>query len=159
MIDIDHEDPILKTFILFVQTADAVLKYADAHFYRKAGLSVIKFIVLQILAINGGTMTPSQIARWTLRERHDITTLVDRLGQAGLVRTERNTRDKRFVNIILTDEGREVLTRAIPVAREVVNQVMSSITEGDAIPLEKSLVVLKQNAHQGLERLAKRAQS
>jgi len=77
--DVDHEDRILRTFILFVQTADVVLKYANNHFYRKEGLSVIKVIVLRVLAASGGTMTPSEIAEWTFRERHDITTLVERL--------------------------------------------------------------------------------
>jgi len=158
LIDVDHEDTILKTFILFVQTAHAALKYADAHFYRKARLSAIKFMVLRILAANGGTMTPSEIAEWTYRERHNITTLVDRMKQEGLVRAERNSRDKRFVDITLTDKGRKVLSQVTPVAREIVNQVMSSISEGDAVLLEKRLRVLRQNAHCGLERVAKRSQ-
>ena len=80
---VHHDDTILRTFILFVQTAHAVLKYADAHFYRKARLSVIKYIV---------------------------------------------------------------------------NRVMLSISEGDAVPLEKSLRVLRQNAHDGLEHVAKHSQ-
>jgi len=62
------------------------------------------------------------------------------------------------VNITLTDKGREVLNRAMPVAAEIVDQVMLSIDEGDAIPLENSLRVLRQNAHDGLEHLARRAQ-
>lgn len=37
---VDHEDTILRTFMLFVQTADAALKYVDARFF-KAGLSTI----------------------------------------------------------------------------------------------------------------------
>lgn len=158
MIDVDHEDSILRTFILFVQTADAVLKFANGYFYRKARLSVIKFIVLRILAVNGGTMTPSEIAKWTLRERHNITTLVDRLQHDGLVRAERNARDRRFVNIILTDNGRKVLDQTTPVAREIVNQAMLSISEGDAVLLEKALRVLRRNAHHGLEHTAKPAQ-
>lgn len=74
LIDVDLDNIILRTFILFVQTADMVLKYANAHFYRKNSLSTIKFVVLQILSVNGGTMTPSEIAEWTSRERHNITT-------------------------------------------------------------------------------------
>ena len=158
LVDIPHEDPILKTFILFVQTADAVLKYADTLFYKKAGLSVIKFVVLQILATNRGTMIPSEVARWTLRERHSITTLVDRMKRDGLVTAERSDRGRRFVSITLTDKGRKVLTQATPVAREIVNQAMLSITEGDAILLERLLRVLRQNAHRGLEQVAKRSQ-
>ena len=61
LIDIDHDNPMLRTFILFVQSVHAALKYADAHFYRKAHLSVIKYIVLQSLAANGGTMMPEDI--------------------------------------------------------------------------------------------------
>ncbi len=156
--DVDHEDRILRTFILFVQAADATMKYANAHFYRKEGLSVIKVIVLRVLAANGGTMTPSEIAEWTFRERHDITTLIDRMKRDGLVRVERNNRDKRFFSVSLTAKGRKVLKQAMPVAREIVNRVMLSISEGDAVTLENSLRVMRQNAHDGLEHLAKRAQ-
>ena len=101
------------------------------------------------------SMTPSEIAESTLRERHNITTLVDRLRQEGLVRTERNEKDKRSVNIILTGSGREVLSQSTPVAREIVDQVMLSISAGDAVLLEKPLRVLRQNACNGLEYLAK----
>ena len=158
LIDVKHDDIILRTFVLFLQTTDVVLKYANTNFFRKTRLSVIKYMVLQILATNGGTMTPSQIAEWTFRERHNITTLVYRLKRDGLVRTDRKNRDKRFVNIMLTAKGRKVLKQATPVAREIVNRVMLSISKGDTVPLEKSLRVLRQNAHGGLEHLAKRAQ-
>ena len=154
LIEIHKEDSILRTFILFVQTADAVLKYADAYFYRKARLSIIKFVALQGLSASGGTMTATEIARWTLREPHNITTLVNRLKQDGLVKTEHNKADKRFVNVTLTDKGWEVLSQAKPAAREIVNQVMSSISQDDAGLLEKQLGVMRQNAHQGLERVA-----
>ena len=157
MIDVEHEDAVLRTFILFVQTAQAVLKYADAHLYRKARLSTIKLIVLLGLASNNGVMTPSEIAEWTQTERHNITALVKRMGRDGIVTTERNSSDKRRVNVTLTDKGREVLSQAMPVAKEVVSQVMLSITEGDVVRLEKSLRVLRQNAHDAIEHLAKGA--
>jgi len=158
LIDVGHKDIVLRTFILFVQTAYTVLKYAGAHFYRQTGLSVIKFIVLQALAINGGSMRPSEIAEWTYRERHNITTLVNRLKQDGLARTERNSRDSRCVDVTLTDKGREVLSQAVPVARAIVKQVMLSISQDDAALLEKWLRVLRQNAHGGLEHIAKCSQ-
>lgn len=157
LIDVNLEDTKSRAFILFVQTADAVLKYADARFYM-TGLSLMKFVVLQILAVNGGTMTPSEIAEWTLRERHSITTLVDRMRKDGLVKTEPHSTDKRSINVTLTDKGREVLSHAAPAAQEIVNQVMLSIGEGDAAALEKSLIVLRQNAHHGLEHVSKRSQ-
>jgi len=143
----------LRSYMIFVQAADKVLKYADARF-RKAGLSLIKYMVLYIIAANGGTMIPSQIAKWTFRKRHDITTLVDRLKRDGFVTAERNERDRRFLNITLTDKGRSVLPQAISVAMEIANQVMLSITEADAVQLEKLMGVLRQNADDGLEHVA-----
>ena len=158
LIDVSHDDTIVRTFILFVQTARAVLRYTDADLYRKARLSTIKLIALRALASNDGTMTPSEIAEWTQTERHNITTLINRMRRDGLAKAERNSSDKRFVNVSLTDKGREVLMQAMPVAREIIDQMMLSIDEGDTVPLENSLRVLRQNAHDGLEDLAKRAQ-
>ena len=155
LIDIDNRDTTLRTFILFSQTARGVLKYADAYLYRKARLSTVQLIVLKTLASNDGVMTPSEIAEWTQTERHNITTLVQRMKQGGLVTAEPNSSNRRIMNVTLTNKGQEVLDRAIPVAKEIVSQVMLSITEGDAIPLEKLLRVLRQNAQSGLEDLTK----
>ena len=158
LIDVYHEDAVLRTFILFVQTARSVLKYADSRLYRKARLSVVKLIALRALASNNGVMTPSQIAEWTQTEPHNMTGLIDRMRQDGLVTAERDSSDRRLVNVALTDKGQEVLSQAMLVAREVVNQVMLSIAEGDTAQLENTLRVLRQNTHCGLEGLANRPQ-
>ena len=156
LIDIYNSDTIVRTFILFSQTARGVLKYIDAYLYRKARLSTVQLIVLKTLASNGGVMTPSEIAEWTQTERNNITTLVQRMKQDGLVTAERNSSNRRIMNVTLTNKGREVLDQAMPVAEESVSQVMLSITEGDAILLEKLLRVIRQNAQSGLEDLTKR---
>jgi len=124
-----------------------VLKYADAHLYRRAGLSTIKFIVMQVLASNGGSMIPN------------ITTLVERMKGDGLVTTERSSGDKRFVNVMLTDKGRKVLKENMITAQEIINQAMLSISEGDALLLEQSLQVLRENADNGLEEATKLSQT
>lgn len=158
LIEVEHKDTLLSAFILFVQTAQAVLKYADACLYRKTRLSVSKLIVLRALASSSRAMMPSEIAEWTNTERHNITALVGRMKQDRLVTAERNSSDKRLVNITLTDKGREVLSQAMPVAREIVDQMMLSITEGDAALLKEKLRILRQNAHYGLEGFANRPQ-
>ncbi len=154
-IDITIDDIILRTFIMFVQTAHTVLKYADAHFYRKTGLSAIKFIALNALAVNGGSMRPSEIAEWTYSERHNITTLVDRLKRDRFVKTNRNSKDRRVITVTLTDKGQHVLSEATPVSWEIVKEVMRSFSDDDAVLLEKQLRVLRQNAHNGLGDVAR----
>ncbi len=143
---------------MFVQTAHTVLKYADAYFYRKVGLSAIKFTVLDALAINGGSMRPSEIAEWTYSERHNITALVARLKRDGLVKTNRNSKDRRVITVTLTDKGRHVLSESTPVSWEIIKEVMGSFSEDDAIVLEKQLRILRQNAHNGLRDIDRRSQ-
>lgn len=155
IIDVKIEDDIVRTFILFMQTADIVKKYADARLYKE-GLSVIKIIVLKVLDVNGGTMIPSDIARWTFRERHDITTLVDRLKKDGLVSTKRSHKDRRYINVTLTDKGREALGRGMPVAQEITSQVMQSIDKGAAGAIEDSMRTMRQNGHDGLGNIGKK---
>ena len=155
LIEIEHEDAMLSTFILFVQTAQAVLKYADAYLYRKMRLSVSKLIILQALSGTSEGLVPSEIARWTSTERHNITGLISRMKREGLVIAERDSKNKRFVNIKLTDKGREVHKHAMSVAKEVFKQVMLSITDGDAELLKEKLRILRQNAYHGLEGFAR----
>jgi len=159
LIDVNLEDDSLRTFILFSQTADVVSKYTNALLNKKSGLSSIKFIVLNVLSANGGTLTPSEIANWTLTERHNITTMIERMARDGLVRTKRNSKDKRFVNISITSKGRKTLSNTLPAAEEVVNQIMSSMSGGDVNSLEKSLGILRENAHLGLEQIANPSQT
>lgn len=115
--NVRHKDTISRNFILFIQTADTLLKYMDACFYKKARLSTIKLIVLRILAANGGKMKPSEIASRTFREQHNITTLVDYMRRDGLVISERNSSNKRLVNVTLTDKGRDVLSQSMLVVK------------------------------------------
>ena len=154
LIDTDHLDSMLRAYVVFLQTADIVLKYANAHFYRKTGLSMIKFTVLNILVLNDASMKPSEIAEWTYKERHNITTMVKRMEKDGLVKTIPDDTDKRSFNVIMTDKGREARHKAMPVAKEIVDRVMSLISEDDAVQMEKRLRVLRQNAHRGLQDIA-----
>ncbi len=156
MINVEVGNPVFNAFHLFTQTADAVQKYADSTFYRRSGLSTSKFAVLQILSIREGTMTPSEIARWILRERHNVTTLVSRMKRDGLVRVEPSATDRRSINIILTDKGYEKLEQALPVARDIANQVMGSMSERSLNSMTKTINTVRKNAHAGLDDLTRK---
>ncbi|MBA7660831.1 hypothetical protein ES703_68837 [subsurface metagenome] len=148
LVEIYQDDDTLRGYMLFVKSADKVMKYADACL-RETGFSFIKYMVLHIIAANGGVMTPSEIADLTFRRRNDITTLVRRLGRDGFVVTGRNDRDKRFVDVTLTDKGRDMLPQLIPVVKGIADQVMLSVTEADALVLANLMGVLEQNADDG----------
>ncbi|MFC1901482.1 MarR family winged helix-turn-helix transcriptional regulator [Chloroflexota bacterium] len=158
LIDVHTEDDILNVFVLFVQTAQIILKYGNAFLYRKARLSVVKLIVLQVLSTMGGAMTMTEIARLTLSEPHNITTLIKRLKRDGLIITEQNKADKRLVNVTLTNKGQRVLKHCMPAAREVISQVMSSISKRNAVLLEKQCAIMRHNVHHNLEDIYRHSQ-
>jgi DNA-binding MarR family transcriptional regulator len=153
--EIPHNESIGRTLMLLTQTARLISKYIDAYFYKKARFSFTKFMALKILASRNGVMTPTQMAEWTQTELHNITTLVARLKEDDLVYTKRSDIDKRNVNVFLTDKGRTVLNQVAPVARELIDKIMSSITETDASNLRQTLEVLRDNSYGGLESIAR----
>jgi len=137
-----RENTVLRAYLLFSHIAHIVQEYANDHLYREVGISEVQYRALGHIVINGGSIRPSELSKQLSRVQHNTTTLIDRLRAAELVTTER---DRRYVNINVTDKGREVYIKTYPVAIEIVNQVMSSISEEDAIKLEELLCVIEQN--------------
>ena len=159
LIDIDEAqkpDTIIRTFVLFYQTARMAQKFADSYLFREARISLVQFITLKSLNANNGVMTPSEIAEWTQTERHNITTLVRRMKKDGLIETKRDSNDRRIINVLMTKKGYESLERAMPVAKRVIDQVMLSTSEDDAAQIEKLMKPMRQNAHSSLLDMAKR---
>ena len=150
--NLNQQDAVLKAYIVFMQTARAALKYADTILYRKCRLSLSKLVILYALARHDGAMSPSELVEWTQTEQHNITTMISRMKKEGLVTSERNKHDKRFLRVILTNKGQELLYNSRPVAREIVSDVMSSLTESDAILIEAKLKVVQQNIYNAFRR-------
>jgi DNA-binding MarR family transcriptional regulator len=154
LVEINEEDSILNTFILFTQTARVAAKYQDSYMNKKAGISDVKLIVLMAFYYNPNeAVTASQIAQWTDTAPHNVTTLINRMKREGLLETKRDEKDKRLVKIKITEKGQLVLKESMPAAQHVVDQLMSSITQDDARSLAKILRVIRQNAYDGLEAL------
>ena len=140
-----HEDPVLKTFMIFIQAAREVIKYSDSRFFRSLHLSTVKYIALKALVKSGGMLTKSDLAIWTDTKRHNITTLVRRMEIEGLVTTGRDEKDKRFQQVTVTDKGHALFLKANVVAEDLIKRVMSGIGKRQVAQLDKILRVLRSN--------------
>jgi len=145
VVPVPLEDPLSRAFMLFVQTGSAASKYADNRFYQAHRLSMAKFLVLLALAMNGGKTTHSVLADCTNTSRHNITTLVDRMEKEQFVATRRSLRDRRSVEVILTERGRSAFGLAVPVAHSIVRELMRGMTQEDANGLETHLRTIGSN--------------
>jgi MarR family transcriptional repressor of emrRAB len=155
MINADKGNLVSDIFSLFLEAAIASEKYADSTFYKKAGISTPKYNVLQILATADHPVTPSELARRMIKERHDITTLMGRMKRDGLIDITPNALDRRSVIITLTEKGREKFIQAEPIAEEIANQVMLKIGKTDMKSMTRSLNGLKKNAIDGIDKMRK----
>ena len=145
LFEVNIEEKDARVFVLFVQTAELVLKCTEAVFNR-AGMSLVKLMVLQLLQAHDGTLTPTEIARLINREKHDITTLVRRMERAQLITTKRSEIDTRSINVTITDKGKKAIIDTLPAARSIYKNLMSSIPDSSYDVLERSLKILRLNA-------------
>ena len=142
---VEHEDPTLRAFMLFMQLAQAAYKFADSRFYQNKQMTAATFIALKILIMQGGTMSHTELARWTNTKRHNITSLVDRMSKEKLVTTKRSKTDRRFVHVTITTKGRKTFEKNTPVARSIMEQLMNNIKGNDINELERLLNTIKTN--------------
>jgi DNA-binding MarR family transcriptional regulator len=78
---------------------------------RAAGLTAVQFRVLQIVGERGLT-TATEIARRMRVSQATVTSLVDKLVRHGMVKREKSQADRRQINILITDRGRETISDA-----------------------------------------------
>jgi DNA-binding MarR family transcriptional regulator len=147
-------DPTRMPVVVFLQTARIAVKYGDSYIIKNTGLSDVKFMVLMAYYNNpNASLTASQIAQWTDTAPHNVTTLIRRMQQEGLLKTERDKKDKRTLNIKITEKGLIAARAAFPVALKIFGRLMSSITPEDALIFDKCLKIIRQNAYEGLAAL------
>ena len=66
-----------------------------------------------------GTMEPTTL------------TAIRSMERSGFIRRERNSDDGRKINIFLTDEGRALQERLLPLARQVVDDAASTLSKSE----------------------------
>ena len=94
------------------------------------GLTPFHWVVLCCLWQEDGLAT-SSIGEKLQQVGGTLTGVLDRMEQRGLVRRERDTRDRRIWRIWLTEEGKELKTVLIPIAMEIRDQAIKGIPISD----------------------------
>jgi len=78
---------------------------------RQSGLTVPQLLVMQAIAKEGSPST-STLARHIVVSQATVTRIIDRLERDGVVKREKSSKDKRVVNVSLTDTGKSKLDAA-----------------------------------------------
>jgi DNA-binding MarR family transcriptional regulator len=120
----------------------------ECQLQHDAGVSFIEYHALARLSEEpGGTMRMSELAEVTDASLSRLSHLIKRLELRGLVRREPDPSDGRFINAILTRDGRRLLTASAPAHVARVRELVI-----DALTPAK-LRQLRTAAEQILERI------
>ena len=101
--------------VLSIYCTSAGIKKRATRFFAEHGLTDVQFNLLMLLAYQGdeqGGLTQVELSRMMFVNRANITTLIDRMENAGLVRRDPLPGDRRYNLVRLTSLGGEKLTAA-----------------------------------------------
>lgn len=108
-------------FHLARATVTAYAAY-EQHIGRRFDLRKVEFSLLMLLLANGA-LAPKRLARGLAVTAPNLTLLLDRLQQRGLIQREKNPEDGRSQHIVLSAAGRRVAqdaaAAAVPMEREL----------------------------------------
>jgi DNA-binding MarR family transcriptional regulator len=76
-------------------------------------------------------MPATELARSVLLSSGGMTSRIDRMEEAGLVRRQPDPNDRRGVLVALTEHGREVIDRAIDTHLELYAQLTAALTSSE----------------------------
>jgi len=106
------EQCTLDTFIKLTRCTNSLLaRLADRN--TVGNLTWSQFAVLEAL-YHLGPMTQGEISAKVLKSGSNMTTVIDNLERDGLVRRERNVKDRREIHVHLTEAGTGKIEAVLP---------------------------------------------
>lgn len=94
----------------------------ERHIGTPLNLRKVEYSLLLLLLANG-SLSPKRLGQALALSAPNLTLMLDRLQQRGLIRRERSESDRRSHNIVLTDEGLRIAEAgaqaAVPMEREL----------------------------------------
>ena len=134
--DTSEEEALLN----LVRTSD-VCGLAFSRLFRTHGLSSPLYNILRILRGVGGDGLPClEIASRMLACAPDITRLIDRLEQAGLVARDRSQTDRRVVHVRIVEKGLALLDELDMPVRTLHSQLFGHLSGDELAELSRLLV-------------------
>lgn len=125
----------IDAYIKLQRSAESSAARATRHL-ASAGLTFSQYGALDIL-YHLGPLPLGQIAEKILRSEGNMTTVVDNLERRGLVRRERNERDRRVITLSLTDTGRQIIEEVLPQHIQAIIEEMSILTPDEQETLSR----------------------
>jgi DNA-binding MarR family transcriptional regulator len=106
-------------------------------------LRPVEFTIL-VLLLGNGSATPKQLAQTLGVPPPNVTVLIDRLVERGLMQRQRSDTDGRAMNLRLTDKGTELARRAQRVSETMEAGLLATLSVAERAMLAELLHKLTQ---------------
>lgn len=108
----DMPESVIAYLAQFRYTLRRFLRFSE-NAARECGVTPQQHqLMLGVAGFTGyGSATVSKLAEFLQEQPNSVVGLIERATQRGLVRREQDAKDRRVVNVLLTDAGRETLVR------------------------------------------------
>ncbi|HEY6871844.1 MAG TPA: MarR family transcriptional regulator [Geobacteraceae bacterium] len=116
----------LNTYTKLMRAAESVTNRVNRSM-AAFGLTISQFGVLEAL-YHKGPLCQRDIAAKILKSTGNITLVIDNLEKRSLVRRERESDDRRYLTIHLTDEGTALIAQAFARVEAAIVAEMSALT-------------------------------
>jgi MarR family 2-MHQ and catechol resistance regulon transcriptional repressor len=121
-----EEKRALDAYIKLQRAADTVVNRATAHLATH-GLTVSQFGVLEAL-YHLGTLSQRDLAHKLLKSTGNISTVLKNLEKRGLIARERNPDDTRYMQVCISQVGRDLLAGFLDQHVQGIVETMSILT-------------------------------
>lgn len=102
----DYDDILIS-----IRRITRAIDLQSKQLLKQSGLTAPQLIVMNAIKAEG-KVSPTIVARNVALSQATITSIIDRLEKADLVARERSEKDRRNINVYLTDKGNKKLEEA-----------------------------------------------
>ena len=126
------------SLLYMIKQVELVVRSHLDELVKPAGITALQYTALTVLERHDG-LSAAQLARDSFVTAQSMADLVRSLESRGLIRRERNPRNRRELLILLTDAGRELLARVAGPVRELEERMVRDLTSHQADQFRQAL--------------------
>ncbi|MFF7468357.1 MarR family transcriptional regulator [Streptomyces sp. NPDC008092] len=115
------------SLLYMVKQVELVVRSHLDELVKPAGITALQYTALTVLERHDG-LSAAQLARDSFVTAQSMADLVRSLETRGLIRRERNPRNRRELLILLTDAARELLAGVAGPVRELEERMVRELT-------------------------------
>jgi DNA-binding MarR family transcriptional regulator len=136
--DADHD-----LWMLLTHTRYAIYRAREKELHRY-GVSPEQVGVLFIVQVLGNRATPSEIARYILRQPHTVSALIERMAEKGLVKKMHDLDRKNLVRVSMTEKGQKIYD--VSTKRGPIHRILGLLSATERANFQKTLEKLQAQA-------------